>query len=61
MEGEIEVNKDDGNNDREKLGGLKGIDNKWAVGIEVGYIDGCKDCKILGNVERSFDGSVNGL
>ena len=28
MEGEIEVNKDDGNNDREKLGGLKGIDNK---------------------------------
>ena len=36
----------------EKLGWLEGMDDKRAVGIEVGCIYGCKDCKILGNVER---------
>jgi len=52
MEVGIEDGKDDGNNDGEKLGWLEGIDDKRAVGIEVSCIDGCKDCKILGNVER---------
>ena len=47
----IEDGKDDENNDGEKLGWLEGIDDKRAVGIEVGCIDGCKDCKILSNVE----------
>jgi len=61
MEVKIEVNKDDGNNDGGRLGGLKGVDDKWALGIKVGCIDGCKDYKILGNVERSFDVSVDGL
>ena len=52
MEVGIEVGKDDRNNNGEKLGWLEGMDDKRAVGIEVGCIYGCKDCKILGNVER---------